>query len=260
MRRAQHGGRTLSRCGGAPKVRPRADDTQAMKLEPIRFAAACALACACACGPADSGGAPDPAVLRAAALARVSTGPHDVAVLDLGELGEVRIELLPELAPHSVAHFVSLAENGFYDGTHFHRVIPGFMIQGGDPNSKNLDPRDDGNGGSGQYLDDEFSGYPHLRGTVSLANAGPRSSDSQFFIVHQDATHLDGSFSTIGRVSEGMATVDAVTRLPIDLYGRYGPPDRPYPQDAVIRSVRIERAASDARTPAKPLAAAESPS
>jgi cyclophilin family peptidyl-prolyl cis-trans isomerase len=75
--------------------------------------------------------------------------------------------------------------------------------------------------------------------------------------VQQDATHLDGYFSTIGRVSDGMETVDAVTRLPIDLYGRYGPRDRPYPQDAVIRSVRIERAAH-APAAAQPLAAAES--
>jgi cyclophilin family peptidyl-prolyl cis-trans isomerase len=243
----------------APKVRPHVSDTQGMRLERIRLALACALACACACGPAGDEGAIDPAAIRAAALARVSSGPHDVAVLDLGELGQVRIELLPELAPISVARFVALAESGFYDGTRFHRVIPGFMIQGGDPYSKNLDPRDDGSGGSGQSLADEFSGYPHVRGTVSLANDGsPGSSDSQFFIVHQDALHLDGSYSTIGRVSDGMATVDAVTRLSIDLYGRYGPRDRPYPQDAVIRSVRIERAAN-APAPAQPLAAAGPP-
>jgi cyclophilin family peptidyl-prolyl cis-trans isomerase len=228
-----------------------------MRDDATRFAASCALACAGAlaafgCGAEEA--APDPAAAaRTAALARVTSAPHDVAVLDLGELGQVRIELLPELAPKSVAHFVALAESGFYDGTYFHRVIPGFMVQGGDPNSKNLDPRDDGSGGTGARIENEFSGYPHVRGTVSLANAGaPRSSDCQFFIVHQDSPHLDGSFSTIGRVSDGMEVVDAVTRLAIDVYGRYGPPDRPYPQDAVIRSVRIERA----QAPSEPLAAA----
>ena len=218
-------------------------DTEAMRKGPVRIAAACALACACACGSGDASGALDPAAAAAAALAKVGAGPHDVAVLDLGDLGSIHIELLPELAPQAVAHFVALAESGFYDGTHFHRVIPGFMIQGGDPNSKNLDPRDDGSGGTGTRIEDEFSGYPHVRGTVSLANEGARNSnDCQFFIVQQDSPHLDGSFSTIGRVSDGMATVDAVTRMPIDVYGRYGPPARPYPQDAVIRSVRIERA------------------
>ena len=218
------------------------------------------LALACACGPAGHEARRRP---RAApvtdALARISPAPHDVAVLDLGELGSIHIELLPELAPKSVAYFIELAEQGFYDGTTFHRVIPGFMIQGGDPLSKNRDPRDDGRGSSGQRLADEFSDYPQLRGTVSLANAGaPNSSVSQFFIVHQDARQLDGGFSVIGRVVDGIQTVDAVTRLPIDLYGRYGPPDRPYPQSAVIRSVRIERATA-APAPAKPLAAANSP-
>ena len=234
-------------------------DTEAMRKGPIRIAAACALACAYACGPSgNANGALDPAAVAAAALAKVGAGPHDIAVLDLGDLGSIHIELLPELAPEAVAHFVALAENGFYDGTHFHRVIPGFMIQGGDPNSKNLDPRDDGSGDSGASVHDEFSGYPHLRGTVSLANTGsPGSSDCQFFIVQQDAPHLDGRYSTFGRVSDGMDTVDAVTRLPIDLYGRYGPRDRPYPQDAIIRSVRIEHAAP-ASSAAEPLAAAES--
>jgi peptidyl-prolyl cis-trans isomerase B (cyclophilin B) len=201
---------------------------------------------------------PDPAATQAA-LDRISAGPHDTAVLDLGDLGTIRIELLPELAPKTVEHFVSLAESGFYDGTHFHRVIPGFMIQGGDPLTKNLDPRDDGTGKTTDPLPDEFSAYPHVRGTVSLANAGaPRSGGCQFFIVQQDARHLDGSYSTFGRVSTGMQTVDAITRMEIDRYGRYGPRDRPYPKDALIRSVKIERAA-DAPASKEPLAAASSP-
>jgi len=216
-----------------------------------------ALAAVCACSrhvPEPRRG-PDPAAVQAA-LARISAGPHDTVVLDLGDLGTIRIELLPELAPKTVAHFTSLAERGVYDGTYFHRVIPGFMIQGGDPLTKNLDPRDDGTGKTDDRVPDEFSAYPQVRGTVSLANAGaPQSGGCQFFIVQQDARQLDGSYSAFGRVSQGMETVDRITRLEIDRYGRYGPPDRPYPKDAVIRSVRIEHA-PDATTSPKPLAAA----
>jgi peptidyl-prolyl cis-trans isomerase B (cyclophilin B) len=214
------------------------------------------LALACACGSSRQTPGPRPGT-STNALLHISSKPHDVAVLDLGDLGLIRIELLPELAPKSVSYFTSLAERGFYDGTTFHRVIPGFMIQGGDPLSKNRDPRDDGRGNSGERLPDEFSDYPQQRGTVSLANSGaPNSSVCQFFIVQQDARSLDSAYTVIGRVVDGMQTVDAVTRLPIDLYGRYGPPNRPYPESAVIRSVHIERAATAA---AVPLAATASP-
>jgi cyclophilin family peptidyl-prolyl cis-trans isomerase len=207
------------------------------------------LALACACGRAEPAQGPgSPSATADAAQALVAPGAHDVAVLDLGPLGSMRIELLPELAPKSVASFVELAERGAYDGTSFHRVIPGFMIQGGDPLSRNKDPRDDGRGGGLDHrIPDEFSDYPHMRGTVSLAHSGtPNSAGSQFFIVHQDSRHLDGAYSVIGRVLSGMEAVDAVTRLPIDRYGRYGPPDRPYPESAVIRSLRIERAGAAA--------------
>jgi peptidyl-prolyl cis-trans isomerase B (cyclophilin B) len=198
------------------------------------------LAAALAC----SRDAPAPEPPHPSALERVeAAGAHDVAVLDLGELGSVRIELLPELAPRTVGSFTKLAEEGFYDGTAFHRVIPGFMIQGGDANTKNLDPRDDGLGRPGYMLPDEFSDYPHRRGTVSLSNTGSRNSGgSQFFIVQQDRLDLDGRYTVFGRVVSGLETVDAVTRLEIDKYGRYGPPDRPYPLSATVRSVRIERA------------------
>jgi cyclophilin family peptidyl-prolyl cis-trans isomerase len=179
-----------------------------------------------------------------AALARIEQAPHDLAVIDLGELGTLRIELLPELAPLTVARFIELAEQGFYDGTTFHRVIPGFMIQGGDPLTKNVDPRDDGNGNSGQRLPDEFTDYPHLRGTVSMANSGrSNTSDSQFFVVQQDNRELDGDYTVFGRVVDGIETVDAVTQLEIDVYGRFGPRDRPYPKKAAVQSLRIERAA-----------------
>lgn len=196
------------------------------------------------------------ATIEAAEKARasVTTGPHDVAVLDMGKLGEIRIELLPELAPKTVAQFEKIAREGVYDGTYFHRVIPGFMIQGGDPNTKNLDPRDDGRGSYTDRIPDEFSGYPTLRGTVAMANDGYRDSSScQFFIVQQDIRQLDGQYSVFGRVISGMDVVDAVTKLKIDKYGRYGPPDRPYPVNATLDSVRIEPAAD---TPKQAVAAA----
>ena len=214
--------------------------------------------CACGSHAREARSGPDPAAAQAA-LARIAAGPHDTALLDLGDLGTIRIELLPELAPRTVAHFEMLAERGVYDGTHFHRVIPGFMIQGGDPLTKNLDPRDDGLGKTDDRVPDEFSAYPHIRGTVSLANSGgPQSGGCQFFIVQADSRQLDGSYSAFGRVSQGMETVDAITRMEIDRYGRYGPRDRPYPKDAVIRSVRIEHASSGT-TSQEPLAAASSP-
>ncbi len=204
---------------------------------------ACALLAA-ACGgeaPAREEAAREEPPVTAEDLVR--EGSHEIAVLALEELGTIRIELLPELAPESVAHFKKLVEEGLYDGTTFHRVIPGFMIQGGDPLTKNIDPRDDGRGGTHYDIADEFSAMPHTRGVVSLANKGGRNSaGSQFFIVHQDAPKLDGAFTVFARVVEGIEVVDAVTELEIDRYGRYGPSDRPYPKDARIASIHIEPA------------------
>lgn len=197
-----------------------------------------------ACGGADSPQA-DPGSLPPAVepASLVLDGPHDVAVLEMGELGVIRIELFPELAPKTVANFIRLTENGFYDGTYFHRVLPGFMIQGGDPNTKNLDPRDDGRGSAGERIEDEFSDYPHLRGTLSMANTGYLdSSSSQFFIVHQDSPQLDGDYTAFGRVVSGIEVVDAIAALELDSFGRYGPPNRPYPVNATIETLRIERA------------------
>jgi cyclophilin family peptidyl-prolyl cis-trans isomerase len=181
------------------------------------------------------------------AAALVSNGPHDVAVISIVGMGTIRVELLPEIAPQTVANFEKLAGEDFYVGTTFHRVIPGFMIQGGDPQSKNIDPRDDGKGGPGYTISDEFSRFPHTRGVVSMANTGyPNSSGSQFFIVHKHAPHLDGKYSAFGRVIEGIEVVDAVTQVAIDKYGRFGPQDRPHPDAVVIESVRIEPAGASA--------------
>jgi peptidyl-prolyl cis-trans isomerase B (cyclophilin B) len=182
--------------------------------------------------------------------ATIQDGPHDVAVLAIRDLGTIRIELLPEVAPKTVENFVKLANAGFYDGTQFHRVIPGFMIQGGDPNTKQEDARTYGKGGPDYTIEDEFSDLSHTRGTLSMANSGmPNTGRSQFFIIHQDTTHLDGRHAAFGRVVDGMDVVDAITELEIDTYGRYGPHNRPYPVPAAIETLRIEPAGTTAAVP-----------
>jgi len=125
--------------------------------------------------------------------------------------GDITIEFLPEVAPNHVQNFIELAGKGFYDKTLFHRVIPDFMIQGGDPNSKNPDKRLHGTGGSGKNLKAEFSKTPHVRGVVSAARStNPDSASSQFFIVVADSSHLDNQYSAFGRVSSGMEVVDKI--------------------------------------------------
>jgi peptidyl-prolyl cis-trans isomerase B (cyclophilin B) len=125
--------------------------------------------------------------------------------------GDITLEFLPEVAPNHVKNFVELAKQGFYDGTLFHRVIPDFMIQGGDPNSKNPDKRLHGTGGSGKNVKAEFSKTPHKRGIVSMArSASPDSASSQFFIVVADSSHLDNQYSAFGQVTSGLDVVDKI--------------------------------------------------
>lgn len=183
--------------------------------------------------------------------------PRPVAVISVENFGEIRFELIPEIAPATVENFVELASEKFFDGTTFHRVIPGFMIQGGDPNSKNRDPRDDGKGGPGFTIEDEFSEVSHTRGMVSMANTGkPNSGGCQFFIVVADTPHLDGGYSLFGRVLEGMEVVDRIAAVERDLYGRHGPVDRPL-ENVVIASIRIEPSEPAEDSAARP--AAEAP-
>jgi peptidyl-prolyl cis-trans isomerase B (cyclophilin B) len=176
----------------------------------------------------------------------IAEGPHDHAIIEIRDMGSIRIQLLPEIAPQTVDNFIELAESGFYSGILFHRVIPGFIIQAGDPTSRNPDTRLVGGGGPGYFIQDELSDLPHERGVVSMANRGRlHSAGSQFFIVHQDARRLDGLFTAFGRVVEGIEVVDAISEVEIDTYGRYGPTEFPYPVPVVIESVRIERASAD---------------
>jgi peptidyl-prolyl cis-trans isomerase B (cyclophilin B) len=189
-------------------------------------------------GNSDEPGAAGPVVEVPAA-----TSPRDVAVLVVDGFGEIRIELLPDLAPQTAAHFIELAERDYYDGTSFHRVIPDFMIQGGDPNTRDRDPRNDGFGGQQEQVADERPNLSQLRGLVGLANRGVRNSGgSQFFILVADARHLDGEYAVFGRVTDGMDVVDRIAAVERDLYGRHGPIDRPT-RNVVLSDVRIERAA-----------------
>ena len=121
------------------------------------------------------------------------------------EQGTIELELYPEYAPKTVNNFVFLAKQGFYNGVTFHRVISNFMIQGGDPTGS-------GAGGPGYRFEDEFSGNPlkHERGVISMANAGPNTNGSQFFITHGPQPHLDGRHTVFGKVTSGLDVVDSV--------------------------------------------------
>jgi|TARA_R110002096_G_scaffold174850_2_gene350623 cyclophilin family peptidyl-prolyl cis-trans isomerase len=131
--------------------------------------------------------------------------PENALLLDL-EHGRVIIELRPDLAPNHVARIKELAREGFYDGIVFHRVIEGFMAQGGDPTGTGMS-------GSGKNLDAEFSAEPHIRGICSMARAqDPNSADSQFFIVFDDARFLDNQYTVWGQVIDGMEHVDKIKR------------------------------------------------
>ena len=160
---------------------------------------------------------------------------QEVAVLHTN-LGDIVLRFLPDKAPKHVESFKKLAREGFYDGTKFHRVIPGFMIQGGDPNSKHDDRSRHGTGGPGFQLASEFNDVKHTRGILSAARSSdPNSAGSQFFIMVAAAPSLDRQYSAYGEVLEGMDVVDKIVNLPRD--SRDNPKvDNP----AIIESVVIE--------------------
>jgi peptidyl-prolyl cis-trans isomerase B (cyclophilin B) len=134
--------------------------------------------------------------------------------------GDIKFSLLPDIAPETVRNFVTLAKKGFYDGTLFHRVIPGFMIQGGDPNTKDPNMKSQwGTGGPGHNIKAEFSSRSHLEGIVSMARAAdPDSAGSQFFIVTSDnnTESLDRQYTVFGKVTEGIDVAHKIENLPRD--------------------------------------------
>ena len=129
-------------------------------------------------------------------------------------VGVIEFELLDDAAPKTVENFVTLAKKGFYDGVIFHRVVPGFVIQGGDPDGTGM-------GGPGYKFDDEPVTMGYARGTVAMANSGPNTNGSQFFICLDDLTSLPPKYTIFGMVTSGLATVDAIAK------GATGPGDRP---------------------------------
>ncbi len=141
---------------------------------------------------------------------------NPIVTFEMTTGGKMTAELYPEVAPNTVSNFISLVKKGFYDGLIFHRVIPGFMIQGGDPDGVGM-------GGPGYTIPGEFSsnGFAndlrHSRGVLSMARTmDPDSAGSQFFIMVDDAPHLDGEYAAFGKVIEGMETADAIVRAPKD--------------------------------------------
>ncbi len=158
----------------------------------------------------------------------MSTNP--IVTMELA-VGTIRIELYPDKAPNTVNNFISLVNSGFYDGLIFHRVIPGFMIQGGDPLGR-------GTGGPGYAIVGEFAdnGFPqndlkHTRGVISMARSmAPNSAGSQFFIMVADAPHLDGQYAAFGKVIEGMEFADQIVEVERDYQ------DRPFEDQKIIRA------------------------
>ena len=131
--------------------------------------------------------------------------------------GNIEFELFPDIAPETVRNFIKLTKSGFYDGTLFHRVIPKFMIQGGDPNTKNPAKNTWGAGGPGYNIKAEFNSRSHLRGIVSMARlSDPDSAGSQFFIVTSDSTFLDRQYTVFGQVVNGIDVADKIVNLPRD--------------------------------------------
>ena len=161
------------------------------------------------------------------------------------ENGDImKAELYPEIAPNTVKNFVDLINRGFYDGLIFHRVIPGFMIQGGCPQGT-------GTGGPGYHIKGEFSGngvqnnLKHTKGVISMARAmDPNSAGSQFFIMHEDSPHLDGQYAAFGKVVEGIDTVDYIATV------RTNPMDKPL-TPVVIKSMTVDTKGKEYDEPVK---------
>jgi len=145
--------------------------------------------------------------------------------------GTMKFEFFPDKAPGHVKNFVDLAEKGFYDGTVFHRTIPGFMIQGGCPEGS-------GRGGPGYQIDAEFNDTPHVRGVLSMARAqDPNSAGSQFFVCHGEASFLDGQYTAFGRMVEGDDTLEKIATAPTKPGGEGSSPVEP----VQVEKVQIER-------------------
>ena len=159
--------------------------------------------------------------------------PKSARAIIKTKFGDREIKFYPDVAPKHVENFIQLAKAGFYNGTIFHRVIPGFMIQGGDPNTKDSLKKDTyGQGGPGHTVKAEFSDIPHKRGILSMARAAdPDSAGSQFFIVVEDSRFLDRKYSVFGEVTKGIGVADKIVNMPRD--------ERDNPRERVEMTVTI---------------------
>ena len=168
-----------------------------------------------------------------------------IVTITMDDGGVITLELYPNIAPETVNNFVSLVNKGFYDGLSFHRIIPGFMIQGGDPLGN-------GTGGPGYSIQGEFksNGFRndlrHERGVISMARAmDPNSAGSQFFIMHADAPHLDGSYAAFGKVIDGMGVVDSIASVRTNMFN-----DAPV-TPVVIKSITVDTKGEEFKEPNK---------
>ena len=168
-----------------------------------------------------------------------------IVTITMDDGGVITLELYPNIAPETVNNFVSLVNKGFYDGLSFHRIIPGFMIQGGDPLGN-------GTGGPGYSIKGEFksNGFRndlrHERGVISMARAmDPNSAGSQFFIMHADAPHLDGSYAAFGKVLDGMGVVDSIASVRTNMFN-----DAPV-TPVVIKSITVDTKGEEFKEPNK---------
>jgi peptidyl-prolyl cis-trans isomerase B (cyclophilin B) len=159
---------------------------------------------------------------------------EEVAILQTN-LGRIIVRFFDDMAPGHVENFKKLAREGYFDGTKFHRVIPGFMIQGGDPNTKSDDRSTHGTGGPGYKIPAEFNEIPHTRGILSMARTSdPNSAGSQFFVMVARSPHLDRQYTVFGNVVEGLEVVDKIVNLPRDAR------DNPRPENpAIIENVTL---------------------
>lgn len=159
--------------------------------------------------------------------------PKEPRAIIKTKFGDIEVKFFPDVAPKHVENFVKLAKEGFYNGTIFHRVIPGFMIQGGDPNTKDSLKKDlYGQGGPGYTVKAEFSDIPHKRGIVSMARAAePDTAGSQFFIVVEDSRFLDRKYSVFGEVTRGIGVADKIANVPRD--------ERDNPKERIDMTVSI---------------------
>lgn len=187
--------------------------------------------------PSETGSLPD-----GAPGATAPASGDEVAVMQTSE-GRIVLKFFPDKAPGHVKNFKELAGKGFYNGTKFHRVIKGFMIQGGDPLTKDDSKKDRwGTGDPGYKIDAEFNDVPHTRGILSAARSqDPNSAGSQFYIVHEDSNFLDGQYTVYGQVVDGMKTVDKIANTAVKMApGDQDKPSSPL-KPPVVQSLKIEK-------------------